>query len=163
MKKFFVVAIIAILSLGVIGVVKSSYAVNATEAVNPEAEPIIVYGQSRSRPSNGDSSIGIAKLSTEPTKKMGLGQVFNGIGRVYSVTIYSDTAGDLVGLYDIGAVGGNYYGAGASVTNSLEFEIAIAANTSSTTVYLQGAKFENGLFIAASDAANTKCGVVYDY
>ena len=145
MKKFFAVMAIIILSLAMVGQV---WAVDATEARNPEAQPMLMYGKS----TNGN----IAKFSAEPTKMYTTGQkqVCNMPCRLYTVTFYSDTAGDLVGIWDIPSINNDQW---------LEFEIAIAANTSSTTVNFNGVKFENGLYISSTDPTNSRIGVVYDY
>jgi hypothetical protein len=119
MRKYVgVVLFVAVIVLSLVYVVKG-LAVDAIEAKNPEAEPILVYGHSRIAGEGG-----IAKISAEPMKIFGLGQLYNGPCRVYSITMYSDTAGDMIGVYDAGTT--YYYGNSPTVTNSLEFEIGIS-------------------------------------
>jgi hypothetical protein len=45
----------------------------------------------------------------------------------------------------------------------LEFEIAIAANTSSTSINLEGLEFEEGLYAVTNDTTNSIVTVSYDY
>jgi hypothetical protein len=150
MRKYLVsVAVLALIGLAL--VVGKAFAVDATEAINPEAQPMIMYGQSRTR--TDSTVLGISKMSAEPTKDRGTGQIYSGECRLYTVTLYSDTAADMIGIYDMAT----------GTKDFLEFELAISANTSSVSANFFGAKFEKGIYIKATDGTNSVVGVVYDY
>lgn len=142
-KKFWAVLVLVVLALGFAGNV---WAVDATEASNPEAQPALMYG---------DAVSGIAKIPAGPrySKTITNSAIISAIPvRVYTVNIYSDTAGDLAAIYAENTPPVAY----------LEFEIAIAANTSSKSINLSGLKLPE-LYIALSDTTNSLVTVTYDY
>lgn len=159
MRKYFVVVmILAVIGLSL--VVGKSFAVDATEAINPEAQPSLIYGK---------AGTGIKKFVSEPYKDSSNGDndlIFDGACRLISITMYSDTAGDLLAIYDRGSsLPSNILIANkaAYLAAWLEFEMGLSHNTSSVTNYFNGTKFEYGIHLVASDTSNSVIGVVYDY
>src|SRR3989338_9649664 len=90
MKKYLAVVSAIILSLA-----GNCYAASS-EAINPEAEPVTIYGKSL-------SSSGINKIVAGSTVKSqtGGGQFFTGGCRVLGISIKKVTAGDNIGGFDI--------------------------------------------------------------
>ncbi len=144
MKKLVAMAII-ILSLAVGQV----WATDATEAINPEAQPFIAYGKD----GTGISKIRVGGDAIK--SQIGSGQIFTGTCRLQKISMYSDTAGDNIGVYDTTN--------SAYPATSLELELGISANTSSASIDVGGAPFANGVRILASDGTNTLITIVYDY
>lgn len=95
-------------------------------------------------------------------RQTGSGQFYSGSCRIQSVTIYSATAGDMVGIYDYSDA--NKSGTDVTVYDirDMEFELAISANTSSFYADLKGAKFSYGVLLLATNA-NSVISVVFDY
>ena len=120
------------------------------------AAPVTIIdpaGQSQVRVKNE------ALASTDKARAMktivGSGLVYAGACNVLSINMYSDTTGDNITVYDLIANPSNQY--------QLEFEIGIAANTSSTSIDTKGAPFVNGIYIFASDATNAVTTIIFDY
>jgi hypothetical protein len=96
-------------------------------------------------------------------RSIGTKEFYSGGCRVQTVSFYSDTAGDVVGVYDYSAAKDSGITTVKGDMRDLEFEIGIAANTSSATADLKGAPFDFGIYILASDSTNSIISVVYDY
>jgi hypothetical protein len=138
-------AVLAVLVLAFYGRV---LAIDATEARNPEAEPVIAYGATRT---------GIDKIAVGPNYIAGGKEskmYFGGPCRVYSINIYGDTAGDMIALYN---------NENADDLTRLEYEVAIAANTCSNSIDLNGVYFDKELYISLTDGTNSFGTVSYDY
>ena len=143
-KKFWVVLALVVLALGFAGNV---WAVDATEALNPQAEPTLMYG---------DSVDGIAKMPAGPRYSKTItaqGLISSTPIRVYMVNLYSATAGDMVGGYN-DVVGGDLV--------YQEFEVAIAVNTSSNSINLNGLKIPE-LYLSLSNPSGSIATITYDY
>ena len=145
MNKVFVMAAI-ILSLGI----GQAWAVNATEAINPEAQPVLNYGK---------YNTGIEKIVATPVAKWitTSTQISNTPIRIRSITIYGDTLGDMVAVYDTTST------TTGNMDKWLEFEIAISANTSSTTAYLGDVKMTKGCYLTMTDVSASRVSIIYDY
>ena len=93
--------------------------------------------------------------------RTGGGLLYTGACRIQRISMYSDTAGDMIAIYDNvnsdNDSGPNYF------LGSVEFELGISANTSSAFIDAGGATFSRGIFACASDDTNTQITVVYDY
>lgn len=154
MRKIFIVMMLAVIGLSLIA--GKCFAVDATEANNPEAEPFLMYGLSPDR-------INIKKMNVQnfdySGSILGSGFIRDGACRVGTITLYSDTTGDLIGIRDWGDINDP----GNSGPDWLEFEIAIAANTTSVSIDLGGVYFRHGIHITSTDDSNCFTGVVYDY
>src|SRR3990167_1775951 len=131
MKKYLAVVAAIILSLA-----GNCYAASS-EAINPEAEPVTIYGKSL-------SSSGINKIVAGSTVKSqtGGGQFYTGGCRVLGISIKGVTAGD-----DI---------------RDLEFELGISANNSSTFIDAKSATFYRGIDILAV-ASTIVTSITFDY
>jgi hypothetical protein len=85
---------------------------------------------------------------------IGSGQLYTGPCRILSVSFYSSTAGDTIGVYDT-------VDPGFPITD-LEFEMGIAGNTSNPPAYHPNAPFLNGIRIL-STSATAVTTVTFDY
>lgn len=148
MKRWIVILAVIVLSLGMAG---QALAVNATEAINPEAQPTLGYGKA------GD---GIQKMLASPRTayvKAGSGVVYTGSCRVIRVSMYAPTAGDAVSVYNSGVE--DIYQGGI---NTFEFELSISANTSNAHWDAGGITFTNGVYLHATDT-DVITNVIFDY
>jgi len=147
MRKVLILAVI-LLSLGI---TTKALAVEATEARNPEAQPMLSYGKSGN---------GIEKMLASPRTayvKAGSGVVYTGSCRVIKVSMYAPTAGDAVSIYNSGVE--NIYQGGI---NTFEFELSISANTSNAYWDAGGITFTNGIYLHATDS-DVITNVIFDY
>lgn len=153
MKKYFVVLAV-ILSLIM---ARQSYATNATEAINPEAEPVIIYGKSL-------SSSGINKIVAGSTvqSQIGSGQLYTGACRILGLSIRGATSGDNIGIYDDSVLNKSGSDVGIYDIRDLEFELGISANNASTFVDAKGATFSRGISILAT-ASTIVTSITFDY
>jgi len=85
---------------------------------------------------------------------IGSGQLFIGPCRLLSASMFSSTAGDIVGIYN--TVDPRY-----PITD-LEFELGISANNTNSAPINPNAPFENGIRVLATNA-NSITTVVFDY
>lgn len=145
MKKFLAGLVVIILSLAVVGQV---WAVDAVEARNPEAEPVLLYGRS-----TNDNGIKKFVASSQVGSITGSGQIYTGACRVFGINFYSTLAGDTVGVYN---TPNNIMPA-----SGLEFELGISSNNSSQTLYLKGAMWD-GIRIWSTNASSYTT-VMFDY
>lgn len=143
MRKFLILAII-LLSLEMVGNIQAA----TNEAANPEAQPVTIYGKS-------GSGIDIIRAGADDKKsQIGSGQIYTGACRLLSVDFTSATAGDTIGIYD--TTDSSY------PIDTIEFELTIAANTSTLPYDAKGAPFVNGIRILSTNA-NSFIGIVFDY
>ena len=153
MKK--VIAVLAIiLSLGI---VKQLWATNATEAINPEAEPVIIYGKSL-------STAGINKIVAGSTvgSQIGTGQFYTGGCRILGISIRGATSGDNIGIYDDSVLTKSGTDVGIYDIRDLEFELGISANNASAFIDAKGATFSRGISILTT-ASTTVTSITFDY
>ena len=152
-------ALLAVLVLGLC-LVGSAFAADNIQDIgsNKNLDSAVLIGSigGNAADVNDSGAVQVADIAMHKDSVVGSGSIHVGPCYVHTITLYSDTAGDMIGIRD-------YDGTSADWTNWLEFEIAIAANTSSTTIDLKGAYFEHGLYISASDTTNSVTGAVYDY
>ncbi len=122
------------------------------------ASPVTIEssdGQSIAKVSN--DSLKISNRSRAISNSAGTKLMYNEAVNIQSISIYAPTAGDNVAVFDSNVTTSAQLGGAVP-----EFEISIAANTSSATVYCGGAPFKNGIFVLATDS-DVIITVVYDY
>ena len=146
MKKVFIVALILML-IGMAFVIRKSFAVDATEAINPEAEPVIMYGKTVS---------GISKIAGGPSyviAETGTGMRYNGTCNIHGIQVYGLSTGDIAVVEDRNTLG---------TTNGIKFEAAISANTSSEYIDAKGTAFTYGIYVTTTDS-DVFVSITYDY
>ena len=123
------------------------------------AAPVSIMGpdgQSRATVRNGILFAGGAPNGT--TSIWGSGLIHSGSLRLLSLSFFSSTTADIVGVYN---TIGNY-----DITDlEFEFDIGISANTSiktNETIDCKGAKFERGLGILAGNSG-IQTTAIFDY
>src|SRR3989338_1803155 len=151
MKKYLAVVAAIILSLA-----GNCYAASS-EAINPEAEPVTIYGKSL-------SSSGINKIVAGSTVKSqtGGGQFYTGGCRVLGISIKGVTAGDNIGVYDTSVATKSGSDISGYDIRDLEFELGISANNSSTFIDAKSATFYRGIDILAV-ASTIVTSITFDY
>ena len=103
-------------------------------------------------------------ISKAVKHQLGNGQFYTGACRIQSVTVYGDTAGDMVAIYDYSASIRSGSDVAEGDIRDLEFELAIAANTSTPPSWnLSGAPLAFGIFILTNDDTNVRFSIVFDY
>ena len=138
MKKYLVVLAILLSLAG------NCYAAS-TEAINPEAQPVTLYGKVGN---------GIGKISAGGTTvaKYGTGLIRTGPCWVKSVSMYAPSIGDAVMIYN---------GINGAITG-IEFELSISAATSNPPQWSAGAYFDQSIYIHATDT-DVLTNIVFDY
>ena len=141
MKKLSVILVTLAAILSLTG---NCYAAS-TEAINPEAQPVTLYGKVGN---------GIGKISAGGTTvaKYGTGLIRTGACWVKSVSMYAPSIGDAVMIYN---------GLDAATTG-IEFELSISAATSNPPAWNAGAYFDQGIYIHATDT-DVLTNIVFDY
>ena len=84
----------------------------------------------------------------------GSGQIYNGTCWLQSIAFYSNTTGDLIGVYDSRS--------GSMHPDWLELEIGLSANNVTEVYDSKGAYYENGIAVWSTNT-NAKISVIYDY
>lgn len=132
MRKLFVAVAVIVLSLAM---ATQCFAVDATEARNPEAEPFLMYGKSGSS---------IAKVSVPSTviAEMGSGQRCVGSGRIVAIEVRGVSIADMATIYD----------SAAGINTTVLFEPQVGVATSSIYIDAKGTPFTNGLYVLTTDS-----------